>query len=210
MKQYLIYIDEEDYARDIYGHILQSCIGDEVEVNAIPPDSNLDDMVNKIENCVGLVSMVIDQKLTAKGTADYVGTDLVSKLRLVEPLIPIYILTNYADDVNQYLPSIDYVLSKDDLSDQVKLTAIGARIQRHINIFNQIKNDREQRFEELLRKRFEEPLNEKENLEYITLKYQRERKVLSSTFIDSDDLTKKIKAAEKKLESIEQMLREKK
>jgi hypothetical protein len=203
----LIYIDEEPRARLLYRRRLQQCIGDEVEVIAIDPERELDVMVKKIEDSVSLVSVVIDQKLTAAGTAGYLGTDLVAKLRLADHLMPIYILTNYVGDVDANLGSVEYVLNKDDLSNQEKLAAIGARVRRHINIFQQIIDKRERRFEELLRKRFESILDEVEAAEYTELKYQREKKYLASSFVENDELTKKIEAAEHKLRQIESMLK---
>jgi hypothetical protein len=207
MTRCLIYIDEEPRARALYGRRLQQCIGDEVAVVSIDPEQALDAMVKTIEDSANLVSVVIDQKLTAAGTAGYLGTDLVEKLRLSDHLMPIYILTNYVGDVDVNLGGIEYVLSKDDLSSTEKLATIGTRIRRHINIFQQILGKRELRFEELLRKRFGSELTDLEIAEYTELKYQREKKGLASSFIDNDLLTKKIEVAEAKLQEIEIMLK---
>lgn len=203
----MIYIDEEPRARRLFGRRLGLCIGDEVQVIPLDPERELDAMVKKIENFPNLVSIVIDQKLTAAGTAEYLGTELVEKLRLADHLMPIYILTNYAEDVDSNLGGIEYVLSKDDLIDTEKLMNIGARVRRHINIFQQIMDQRESRFEELLRKRFESNLSDAESNEFSKLKYQREKKSLAASFIGDDQLTKKILSAEAKLQEIEHLLK---
>lgn len=208
MTQYLVYIDEEPRAQSLYSRRLQKAVGDGVAVKALEPERELDAMVSKIENFDDgeLVSIVIDQKLDAAGTATYYGTDLVAQLRLLDHLIPIYILTNFVDDVNQNLGGVEYVLNKDDLQYEERLAVIGERVLRHVNVFQKILSERESRFEELLRKRFEAGLTADESAEYVNLKYHRERKSLASTFIEADELTQQIELAEAKLQEIESML----
>jgi hypothetical protein len=203
----VIYIDEEPRARDLLSRRLIRAVGTDIEVRAIEPERTLDAMMERIQAADNLVSVIVDQKLTAAGTADYVGTELVAKIRMIDSMLPLYILTNYADDINAYLPDIEYVLSKDDLQDEEKLNAIGIRIRRHVNVFQQITGKRELRFEQLLRKGFEAELTAEENSEFGELKYQRERKNVASHLFENDHLKQKMSAAEAMLTNIENLLK---
>lgn len=203
----LIYIDEEPRARDLLGRRLIRAVGSDIEVLAIEPERNIDAMMDRIENADDLVSVIVDQKLTAAGTADYVGTELVKRIRMIDNKMPLYILTNYADDISAYLPDIEYVLSKDDLQDETKLSAIGVRIRRHVDVFQHIIGRREMRFEQLLRKGFEGALTTDENAEFGELKYQRERKNIASNLFSTEDLKEKMAAAEATLANIENLLK---
>lgn len=208
MDQNIIYIDEELMARNLFPRRLQRYLNDEVKVISIDPLSDIDEMVEFIENYDSLISVIVDQRLNVAGTASYLGTELVRKLRLVDQLMPIYILTNFVEDIDPSLGSVEYILNKDDFLTEDKLRSISERITRHVNIFNSILDERERRFEELLRKRFESPLSEEESKEFSLLKYSREKKSLASTFIDCDELTRKIEMAEAKLKEIENKIKE--
>jgi len=203
----LIYIDEEPRARALLGRRLKKCVGDGINIVTIEPEKTVDEMILKIEEYEDLVSIVIDQKLTAAGTADYVGTELVTRFRLIDHVMPIYILTNYTHDVASDLATIEYVLNKDDLQDTEKLTSIGIRIRRHIDIFQSFQTKKEQRFEELLRKKFDEDLTVEEAKEFSDIKFQRERKIIASKLLENEEFLAKIAAAEKKLEEIEGRLK---
>lgn len=203
----VVYIDEEERARNLYSRRLQQHFTDDIKIIPMAPHQDIDAMVNTIEQQENLASIIVDQKLNAAGTASYIGTELVEKLRLVDKQIPIYILTNYVGDIDGSLGNIEYVLNKDDLQDKNKIKSITQRITRHINTFNHILNDRELRFEELLRKRFESNLSEEETNEFSSLKYSREKKSLASTFIEGDELAKKIDIAEAKLLEIENKIK---
>jgi len=187
----LIYIDDEPRARSLYSRRLGRAVGDEVTVVAVEPDETLHEM------------LVIDQNLFANGVAQYLGTQLAEKLRLSDSLMPIYILTNHAEAVDPYIGSIEYVISKGSLEDQVKLDAIGARMRRHINIFKQILLEREVRFEQLLRKQFDSGLDESELTEFAVLKYGRERKDMAVNVLASSDVSKKLDEAEELIRAIE-------
>lgn len=202
MKPNLIYIDEEPRALDICGRRLQKAVGEEVAVIAIEPELSIGEMIEKVESYSAVISIVIDQKLFATGTAQYTGTELAAALRRSDQITPIYILTNYSGDVDGELGSIEYVLSKADLGKAEKFPAIAARLRRHLNVFSRILDERENRFELLLRKHLESALNEKEVTEFSLLKYEREKKDISSTLISSRELSKRIEIAEATLAEI--------
>ncbi|AMO92736.1 hypothetical protein CFter6_0005 [Collimonas fungivorans] len=203
----MLYIDEEEMALRTMGKRLQRCFGNEIQVTPISPDQTIEKMIQKIESYHPVVSIVIDQKLFAAGTATYVGTQLAGAIRQTDHKIPIYILTNFVDDVDGALGDIEYVLAKDDLSEDNRLHAIAARLRRHINVFQDILVEREVRFEELLRKGYKDTLTAAESEEFQQLSFQRERKIAFSELLDSTELGRKLDTAQAALAKISNSLK---
>lgn len=210
MKPTILYIDEEPLALRANGRRLQKWFGEEVEVVTQLPVPSIENMVEVINEINNLVSVVIDQRLTAKGGVKYLGTNLAKELRQVNQKLPIYILTNYVGDIDPQLGDIEYVLSKDDLADDDRMISVGSRLRRHINVFRDILNEREKRFEELLRKGYEsEMLSKTEAAEFKELSFAREKKFLVSDLVDGIELNKRLASAERKLQDLEHRLRHK-
>ncbi len=206
MSAVVLYIDEEEMALHTMGKRLRRCFGPEVSVVTRLPAHTIEEMVKEIQSCESLVSIVIDQKLFAAGTATYVGTELAVVIRQIDRKIPIYILTNFVDDVDHELGDIEYVLAKDDLSDNNKIAAISARLARHVDIFQTILLERERKYEALLRKGYESTLTAVEVEEFTSLSYQRERKIAVTELLAGVELGKKLDAAEATLAEISALL----
>jgi hypothetical protein len=206
MKAQVLYIDEEPMALRIMGRRLQRAFGNEVDVIPILPQATIPLMLEQIRSYVPLVSIVIDQKLTAAGGASYVGTELANAVRRIDHKMPLYILTNVAEDLDANLADVEYILSKDDISDDAKLNTVANRLRRHINVFDDILTGRERRFEELLRKKYANSLDVQEDAEFSELSFQRERQMVVSELVGSEHIDKKLDEAEKKLADIKAFL----
>lgn len=206
MNAVVLYIDEEEMALRTMGKRLRRCFGQEVSVVPILPANTMEEMIKEIQSYESLVSIVIDQKLFAAGTANYVGTELAIAIRQIDKKIPIYILTNFIDDVDRDLGEIEYVLAKDDLSDNDKILPIASRLARHVNIYKSILIEREVKYEALLRKGYESTLTAEEVEEFSELSFQRERKIAVTELLSGVELGQKLDAAEKTLIEISTML----
>lgn len=206
MKSTILYIDEEEKALKAYGRRLKEIAGDDIEVDAIMPCPSLDEMAANIATYENLASIIIDNRLSAAGTADYLGIELARRIRQVDDLIPIYILTNNTNDVSEDLGNVEDVLSKGDLSKPKHRETIALRLKRRIGKYQQILGDREKTFERLLRRRYEGNLTDDEQKELSELSYQREKKEYGLNVSNSDDLIKKVQLAEAELTRIEAAL----
>lgn len=202
MRPKVIYIDEEPKALRLNSRALQRCVGDEAEVIGVEPVMGIGEMLEKIFSFQNLSAVIIDQKLKAAGTADYFGTELAAAIRGINQKLPVYILTNYAQDLDGYDGNIEYVLSKDDLAIEDKKNAIAKRLRRHLNVFNDLVTEREERFEQLLRKSHSKPLSEDEKLEYQELSFYREKQFLAAELLDSAALNRQLETVEEKLTQI--------
>ncbi|WP_377702410.1 hypothetical protein [Pseudoduganella sp. UC29_71] len=202
----VLYIDEEEQALKILGKRLIRAYGGEVQLVKLLPLPTIPEMLQVIASHEEVVSIVVDQKLSAIGSAQYVGTELVEAIRQANSKIPLYILTNSVEDLDSNLSDVEYVLAKDDISDDEKLLKISSRLRRHINIFEDILSERDQRFEALLRKSMDTQLSSQEAKEYADLAFHREKQVLAGELLDSQELAQKLDSAEKALLEINRIL----
>ena len=120
--------------------------------------------------------IIIDQKLKDTGIATYTGIELAQYLRGINKKIPIYILTNFADEKAEFVGgewSIEYIISKGSLRDEEEGQTVIARILRHIDVYKDILDKRSKRFSELLKKTLDDSLDEAELEELAELQFGR-------------------------------------
>lgn len=101
--------------------------------------------------------IIIDQKLKETGVATYLGIELARYLRSIDTKLPIYILTNYTEEEEQFEEgawSVEEIIGKSEIAnlDSNESRNLKARMLRRINIYNDMLADRELRFQQLLRK----------------------------------------------------------
>jgi hypothetical protein len=108
-------------------------------------------------------SIIIDQRLKDTGIANYTGIELANHLRSIDTKIPLYILTNFAEDFDVKSGSgwsVEDVIDKGRLSgDENTRREVAARILRRINVFGDILDEREERFHDLLVKSLSQSLS---------------------------------------------------
>lgn len=207
----IIYIDEEQSALDIYGEVLRDFLPKDILIECMLPKLTLGEMLTTLcEKRATVVSIILDEHLEVAGTARYIGSELADAYRQLDDKIPIYILSNDPNDVDENLKSIEYVLSKDDFADGgAALESAAKRIVRHIKNYDEIISTREKRFLELLQKYITSELNPGEVSEYESLKFWREVPIAieesSSTLAFKAELDKQ----EKMISEIEKLLAEK-
>jgi len=104
------------------------------------------------------------------GLVNYNGTELAEHLRGIDAKMPIYILTGYADQTDDFRGAefqVEDIIPKDQIEDPAteKAQIIKARLLRHLDVFNDVRNAQEQRFHDLLIKSLREPLTPDEQRE---------------------------------------------
>lgn len=192
----IIYVDEEPRALTMYGRILGRLFKDKLEVVSILPEMKLEGMLSVILSTDELASVIVDQRLNSKGTAGYLGSELVAAIRESNKKIPLYILSNFSEDLPSTLSDVEYVLSKDDLNDASVAASICGRILRHINVYEDMQAERELRFSELLEKSLVSELDGKEAEEFSELSRVRLLEMTVSEALFSDEVASKMKEAE--------------
>lgn len=211
-KNVVLYIDEEQVALDSYGRELRKNLPPELEIICTLPEPTLPLMLKFICSMrPRIASIVVDEHLEVAGTADYIGSQLADAYRQLDSKIPIYILSNHPDEIDDNLESVEYILSKDDFADGgPALESAITRMVRHINAYEQIVDEREQRFIILLKKYVLSEISIEEAKELNELKFWREAPVAIEESTMTVELKRKLDEQEDILNNIEELLSGKK
>lgn len=176
MKRNTIYlIDEDPAARRANKHSLVSLLDNSlIKIEPLEPLKTFADY-NQILAASSTAAFVLDQRMKESGLVSYNGTELASHLRAINGKIPIYILTGYADQTQDFIGSnhlVEYIIDKEDIENTTSEPAriIKARMLRQLEAFNDVRDAHEQRLHDLLVKSLHEPLSsieqeEMDNLE---------------------------------------------
>jgi len=176
-------IDENKLEIRASQKMLSRILSGSVDIVAIfPPFSTLQEYHALLKD-PDTASIIIDQRLKDTGIANYTGIELANYLRSIDTKIPLYILTNFAEDFEKNSGrgwSVEDIIDKGRLSvdDDTKMET-AARILRRINVFDDILDDREKRFHDLLVKSLSQSLNVDELNELERLQENRASSILA-------------------------------
>jgi hypothetical protein len=176
-------IDENKLEIRASQKMLSRILSGSVDVIAIfPPFSTLQEYHVLLKD-PDTASIIIDQRLKDTGIANYTGIELANHLRSIDTKIPLYILTNFAEDFEKNSGrgwSVEDIIDKGRLSvdDDTKMET-AARILRRINVFDDILDDREKRFHGLLVKSLSQSLSVDELDELERLQENRASSILA-------------------------------
>jgi CheY-like chemotaxis protein len=191
VQQIVWLIDENKQQLTTYRNILRRLLPKSVQVKAIEPLPKKEDYILAVLENPLTACIIVDQKLKDTGIANYYGIELAKYLRGVNTKIPIYILTNYVNEQEQFVGaewSVEDIISKRDMSDDEKLKILKARILRRINVYEDLLEEREHRFHDLLRKSLTDELSEEERFELQNLQFERTSVTLASELHQLDEL----------------------
>ncbi|MHC1685977.1 MAG: hypothetical protein AB6733_24105 [Clostridiaceae bacterium] len=177
-------IDENQEQIETFANVFRSQFPKEVSVEPIyPPLGKTQDYI-RLLNTPDLACLIIDQRLKDTGIASYLGIELALFLRSINTKLPIYILTNFAEDsdaFNEGAWSVEDIIDKSDLakvgSDKSK--AIVARILRRIAGYSDYLAAREKKFHELLRKTLNGELTPEDKAELDEIQFDRTSSILA-------------------------------
>ena len=146
-------------------------------------------------NTPDLACFIIDLRLKDTGVASYFGIELALFMRSINTKLPIYILTNFAEDsdaFNEGAWSVEDIIDKSDLakigSDKSK--AVIARILRRITGYADYLAEREKRFNELLRKTLNGQMSPEDEAELNEIQFDRTSSILAEELPKLQELNK--------------------
>lgn len=204
----VLWIDEEQRALDSYIGFLRECFGEEVVLSPEMPLVEMSDMLNRIFEDRNLVAIILDQRLKSTGMAKYTGIELAEAIRRSDAKLPVYMLTNHADDIGELEYQVEYVLDKDLLHEAPYQRTVSARVRRHLNVFNDILSEREQLFDELLRKSLDEGLTRDEEQKFSELDFWRNKAILAQEESWADKLKSELDDQEAILQALRSEIKE--
>jgi len=194
MKRYAIYfIDEDEAARRANARALVSLLDNpKIEIRSIPPLKTFAEY-DALAAAPSTAAFILDQRMKASGSASYNGTDLAAHLRGIDSKMPIYILTGHADEKEDFLGSehlVEHIIDKEHIEDPSSEVAkiVKARMRRHLDVFNDIRDDRAERFHKLLVKSLREPLSVEEHAEMNELENAEEAPIAAAERTESQNL----------------------
>lgn len=204
----IIFIDDQDNVRRIFGQRLKRLFTEIADVIVLEPLPTTEDMMAKLLSLENVVSYIIDENLTYSGGTNYQGVDLIRKIRELDTKVPIYILTSDTSWVDPLLGDIEFVVDKVSLNQKENKEKFLQKFTRHLFTYKDIKTDHAKRFDELLIKSLSEPLQPEEQKEYEALNIIRAKVFIDEASISQEDLdfltlqTNKLDELEKKLQEI--------
>jgi CheY-like chemotaxis protein len=182
-KQVIWIIDENPNQLATYTRQFRRIMPPTIEIRSLEPLPAKEDYIDLVLGDRQTGCIIIDQKLKDTGVANYFGIELAKFLRSINQKIPIYILTNYTSERDQFVGSewsVEDIIAKGDMSDTSKKDILKARIIRHMNVFDEISKLGEERFAILLRKSMHTQLSEEEFAELNNLQIERTAVTLAS------------------------------
>lgn len=199
--------DLRTYAEALALSINEATTDTHIQVRSLLALPNQEDYV-KYFNSVNTVSVILDQRLKETGKVSYTGIELAKFLRNIYPKLPIFILTAFKEDREAFDGeewNVESIFSKDLLSGASSNDKLVVqRILRHIDVHQNIIEQRESRFMELLQKSLGTDLDGAELQELETLRNERTIGLLVEEVGQVTELTRKLQ----ELERIEQSIRE--
>lgn len=188
-------IDENQQQIETFANVLRSQFPKEISVETLcPPLGQLNDYLSLL-NTSDLACFIIDQRLKDTGVASYFGIELALFMRSIDTKLPIYILTNFAEDSDAFSEgawSVEDIIDKSDLakvgSDKSK--AVIARILRRITGYTDYLAEREKRFHELLRKTLNGQMSPEDEAELNEIQFDRTSSILAEELPKLQELNK--------------------
>lgn len=175
----VVFIDDEEDSRFIYGAVLEEIYGTNFSVEALEPSESIDVMLKMIGMIDNVVSIIIDEKLQVGARTGYKGSELVQAIRGYDTKLPLYILTSEMGLIEPPFGSVEYIIDKGKIAEPDYKRECSMLMLRHIDSFNDIRSSRMERFDALLKKSLTEELTAEEVLEYNELDLWRMRKVIA-------------------------------
>ena len=202
MNKYIIWlIDDIERESTTYSNGLKTDMPQGFQVETIfPPYRRIENYSTLLENS-DTACIIIDQRLTETGYATYTGIELAQYLRSINQKVPIYILTSYADEEDEFTGgewSVEHIIPKDSFNARTVI----ARILRHTNVYEDILDGRAKRFNELLKKTLDDSLDEAELEELTELQFGRFAPTLAREAEKLQELEQIAKDNEKLIDSL--------
>jgi hypothetical protein len=195
----IVFIDDDEAVRRTYKRKLVRVFGSDYTIECPELVRTLEDMLLELDKIENKVTYFIDEDLVHTGIAGFNGTELIIKIRMNEPNIPIYILTSDLSRVDEQLGDIEFAIDKSKWDEEKDKYA--QRFLRHINTFHTIKSEQAKRFDELFAKSLEEPLTEVEKEEYDALNVIRSKTLIDEAVI-SEESVAELDRQSKELETL--------
>jgi hypothetical protein len=177
MTKTIYFIDEDEVERRSSVDVLREIFASEsLRVEAQAPLPLIRDYAALVTD-PDTAALIVDQRLDTNGMVSYTGIQVAAFLRTIASKLPIVILTNYPnDDFGGLDWTVEQIFEKTEMlrDPAAKETQEWkARLIRQIDVFEDVRGAREERFHNLLVKSLQEKLSPAEETELGLLETER-------------------------------------
>ena len=200
-------IDEKERELKTHYNILRRIMPSSIEVKPIKPFRHIDEFISLLED-LETVCIITDQRLKDTGIATYTGIDLARFIRGINSKIPVYILTNYADDHDQFAGSewsVEDIIKKSEMNTEDGQKILKARILRRINVYQDILDEKAERLNLLIKKSLEGKLKRSELQELEELRLENLSPTLAKELAQIRQIDQIISSQEKLMNHLNQL-----
>lgn len=197
----IVFIDDDRNIRATYELSMQMMFEKSFEIVCLDVKPSLKEMMQVLDAIPDKVTYFIDEKLKHSGVASYTGSELVEQIRLIDSKIPIYMLTSYSGEIEQYLGDVEFIIDKNDWDSDEEEDNLKKRFLRHINTYEDVKSKQAKRFDDLFEKSLFSTLSNDEIKEFEALNIGRS-KILVDERLISEEALAELNAASDELDAI--------
>ncbi|MBG9997281.1 hypothetical protein I6F50_19815 [Pseudoalteromonas sp. NZS127_1] len=188
MIETIVFIDDSKQARRTFQRRLSRIFGEGYQVVCPNIAPELEEMLHYLDKIEDKVTYFIDEDLVHESDAQFKGSELIERIRVIDPKIPIYILTSNLASVDEHLGNIEFAIDKTSLSDNKE--EYKKRFFRHLDTLKKVRTKQEKRFDELFSKSLIEPLKESEKVEYDELNVVRSKVLVDEAILSEESVAK--------------------
>jgi CheY-like chemotaxis protein len=168
-------VDDDDTDAKQYKRFLNG--GDKLHVEIVTPLPRVQDYANLLTN-PETGAFILDHRLFDFKTASYTGLELANDLRALRPELPIFILTQYADDEKlqgQERSVVEAIIAKDKMRNRQDCDVYVTRILRSIKRYEDALTEKQKCLQNLVDKKISGRLTNEEANELAKLRFDVER-----------------------------------
>lgn len=186
MTETIVFIDDSPQARRTFQRRLSRIFGEGYHIECPDVTPDIEGMLHNLEQIENKVTYFIDEDLVHESDAQFKGSELIERIRVIDQDIPIYILTSNLASVDETLGNIEFAIDKTNLT--TKKEEYQKRFFRHLNKLKKIRTEQEIRFDELFAKSLVEPLTDAEKTEYDDLNIARSKILVDEAILSEESV----------------------
>ncbi len=189
---------------DLYRQLLEAA--GEIKIEYVPARPGVADYADLAAD-PETGAVVIDERLGVYAGVDYTGLQVADFLRTLRPELPIYILTNYANEIaDDQGESVEFIIDKKTVRNAARVYAV--RILRAMQQYEAALTKQQRRLKELIDRKLAGELSKEEEVELQQLRAAIERPFAPAEIEQDRRWDEELQRQEEQLERLEKIAQE--
>ena len=197
-------IEDSHEDADLYQQLLEAA--GEIKIEYVPARPRVADYADLAAD-PETGAVIIDERLSEFTGVDYTGLQVADFLRALRPELPIYILTNYANEIlDDQGESVEDIIDKKTVRKAAKVYVV--RILRAMQQYEAALTEQQRRLKELIDRKLSGELSEEEEAELQQLRAAIERPFAPAEIEHEHRWDEELQRQEEQLERLEKIAQE--